>query len=108
MFQTQTDAFENIDIGNIDLVALNSCLEKGLRLLKTECNGWPEMNSYVEKTQKDINDDKTIKVLLRQHPSFGTVITCSFSNIFLCKRLHLLYFNNIFIPLVLNILINIK
>jgi len=88
MFQTQTDAFENIDIGKIDLVALNNCLEKGLRLLKTECNGWPEINSYVEKIQKDINDDKTIKVSLRQHPSFGAVITCSFSNIFLCKRSH--------------------
>ncbi|CAH1732934.1 unnamed protein product [Aphis gossypii] len=69
--ETQTDAFENIDIGKIDLVALNNCLEKGLRLLKTECNGWPEMHSYEEKIQKDINDDKTIKVSLRQHPSFG-------------------------------------
>ncbi|XP_025200443.1 WD repeat-containing protein 34-like [Melanaphis sacchari] len=69
--ETQTDVIENIDVGNIDLVALNSCLEKGLRLLKTQCNDWPKMNSYLETTQKDINDDKTIKVFLRQHPSFG-------------------------------------
>lgn len=75
MFQTQTDTIENIDIRNVDLVALNRCLEKGLRLLKTECNGWPKMNGYLETTQKDLNDEKTIKVYIRQHPSFGMVIT---------------------------------
>jgi len=61
-------------------------LEKGLRLLKTECNDWPKMTGYLETTQKDINDEKTIKVSIRQHPSFGKVITCSFLNIVLCKR----------------------
>ncbi|CAI6359488.1 unnamed protein product [Macrosiphum euphorbiae] len=68
---TQTDSIENIDIRNVDLVALNSCLEKGLRLLKTECNDWPKMPDYLETTQKDINDEKTMKVSIRQHPSFG-------------------------------------
>jgi hypothetical protein len=58
-------------------------LEKGLRLLNTECDDWPKMNSYLETTQKEINDDKTIKVSLRQHPTFGMVIICSFSNIVL-------------------------
>lgn len=86
MIQTQTDVIENIDIRNVDLVALNSCLEKGLRILNTECNDWPKMVGYLKTTQKDINDEKTIKVSIRQHPSFGMVITRSFSSIVLCKR----------------------
>lgn len=44
------------------------------------------MVGYLETTQKDINDEKAIKVSIRQHPSFGMVITCSFSSIVLCKR----------------------
>lgn len=85
MLQTQTDAIENINIENVDLVALNGCLERGLTILKTECNGWPKMIGYLETTGKDLIDDKTIKISIRQNPSFGMVITCSSSNTALCK-----------------------
>lgn len=61
-------------------------MENGLRLLKTECYSWPKMIGCLETTQKNINDEKTIKVSIKQHPSFGMVITYSFSNIVLCKK----------------------
>lgn len=44
------------------------------------------MIGCLETTQKDINDEKTIKVSITQHPSLGMVITYSFSNIVLYKR----------------------
>lgn len=86
LFQTQTDAIENIDIKTVDLVALNSCLERGLQFLKTEYNCWPKMIDYLETSpEHNINDDKTIKVSIRTHPSFGMVITSYFLNIVFCN-----------------------
>lgn len=53
---------------------LNDCLKRGLRILETECNGWPKMNDYLETLNEDINYDKTIKISLKQHTSFKSVI----------------------------------
>lgn len=37
------------------------------------------MNDYLETPDEDINDEKTIKISLKQHPSFGLVITFELS-----------------------------
>lgn len=59
-----------------DVNALIRCLERGLNILQTECNDWPKMNDYFETADEDMKDDKTIKISLKQHPSFGMVIIC--------------------------------
>lgn len=64
-----------MDIGNIDLDALKNCLNKCLQFLKTESDDWPEINTYFETMKEDINDDKTIKISLEQHPLFKMVFT---------------------------------
>jgi len=46
------------------------------------------MIDCLETTQKDINDEKTIKVSIKQHPSFGMVITnhLQFFQILFCVK----------------------